>query len=122
MKSSLAWALSGWLLVFALADATQAADGWQGLSISKHAGQQIWQQGCGPDIFACRPEPRWCQPEPVCVPSLCRPAASCCRPESVCAPALCRPEPWSCRPEPICCDPEPACRADQAPLRTKAAK
>jgi hypothetical protein len=72
-----------------------------------------------PDIFICRPEPRYCQPEAVCIRQPCRPSAKYCRPESVCWYPICRPEAWLCKPEPVCRDPEPRCCDQPRPTKAK---
>ncbi len=121
MRFSMRWALVACVLSCALADAdansVQAADWFKSLSVTGAAQQSeaAWPQPCGrPSIFACRPESRCCQPDPVCAPQLCRPYPTCCQKDVVCAPILCRPEPRFCYPGPVCNDPEPRCLADCA--------
>jgi hypothetical protein len=72
-----------------------------------------WLQSCcPPDIFKCRPEPKYCQPDCVCPPCVCRPEPQYCQPDCVCPSCLCNPQPWNCKPECVCCDPEPRCREE----------
>jgi hypothetical protein len=73
------------------------------------AAAQCEPRCCRWDIFKCRPEPRCCQPEAVCLGKSCRPCPRYCHPERVCKYPVCRPAPQLCRPEPVCRDPEPRC-------------
>jgi hypothetical protein len=57
------------------------------------SGPLNWLKSCcPPDIYTCRPEPEYCQPE------------------CVVAPCLCREEAKYGQPECVACDPEPHCR------------
>ena len=70
---------------------------------------------CKPDIFKCRPEPRYCKPDRVCCPDKYCVKPFYCKPDEVCVPCKHRVCPWYCKPEPVCGDPEPRCYSDCIP-------
>ncbi len=107
------------LLTLALTSSISAAETNQTTSVSETSPHiapvaQRKQMCRLPPIFACRPEPLYCRPEPVCIGKSCRPCPRYCHPETVCKYSICRPKPWLCKPEPVCRDPEPRCCPESA--------